>query len=278
MKISKTDNVKMERLQSMLKKMRRVVVAYSGGIDSTFLLHSAHAVLGRDNVLAVTASSESYPVAEQETAKRLAGDLSANHIVINTSELKIKKFRKNPENRCYYCKKELFSKLKGIAAAKGYFHVLDGSTVSDLDDIRHGAQAAREEGVKSPLQMAGFRKEDVRAFSRQLKIDIWEKPASACLASRFAYNIPISKDGLSRVEKAEMFIKGLGFKQLRVRVHNSIARIEVDEIEISGLLRRDLRKKIVKKLRSLGFVYITLDMLGYRTGSMHEELDTVRRS
>ena len=156
--------------------------------------------------------------------------------------------------------------------------MLDGSTVSDLDDIRHGAQAAREEGVKSPLQMAGLRKEDVRTFSRQLNIDIWQKPASACLASRFAYNVPISRDRLSSVEKAEIFIRGLGFKQLRVRIHNNIARIEVEEKEISRLLSKELRKKIVKKLRSLGFVYITLDMLGYRTGSMHEELDTVRRS
>jgi len=267
-------NKKFKKLQNILKELESAVIAYSGGVDSTFLLHAAKSVLGRENILAVTASSASYPSSEMKIAKRLARRMSAKHITIKTTELKDARFIQNPANRCYYCKKALFRKLNSVAEKRGLSHVLDGSTTDDLKDVRYGRIAAREENVKSPLQEAGITKDDVRQFSKRLDIDIWDKPATACLASRFAYNEPITKEWLGRIDEAEGFIRSLRFNQVRVRRHKNIARIEIGSRDIKRFLKESVRHKIFRKLRSLGFIYVTLDIIGYRTGSMHEELDS----
>ncbi len=266
---------KLERLADILKGMRKVLIAYSGGVDSTFLLYMAKSLLGKGNVLAVTASSESYPASEKRLAKKMAEQLSVEYAVVKTEELKNKNFKNNPIDRCYYCKKELFRKLKTIAKRRKFHYVLDGSTVDDLNDIRFGRLAAQEEGVRSPMQEARLRKDDIRALSKKFDLKNWDKPSYACLASRFAYNQKITKEGLKSVEKAEEFIKRLGFSQLRVRCHKDLARIEIAKDDIKRLLKRNTREKIVKKLRSLGFVYVTLDLLGYRTGSMNEGLQYI---
>lgn len=250
--------------------MKRVVIAYSGGVDSTFLLYTAESVLGKKNVLAVTASSESYPQFEKRHAKELAKKISVNHVIIKTEELANKNFKKNPVNRCYYCKKELFGKLKKIAKKKGFYFVLDGSNHDDLKDMRYGRLAAQEEDIKSPLLEAGLVKDEIRRLSKEMGIETWKKPSFACLASRFVYHQKITREKLESIEKAEAFIKGLGFNQLRVRCHEDIARIEVDKAEISKFMRKDIREKIVKRLRNLGFIYVSLDLAGYRTGSMNE--------
>lgn len=266
----------MVRLKEILQSMERVVVAYSGGVDSTFLLSMAKSVLGPKNVLAVTAMSESYPSSEKEQAIDIAKRLSVEHMLIQTDELSNENFRRNPVDRCYYCKKELFGRLKHIAAKKSYSFVIDGSTLDDLKDLRYGTKAAKEEKVRSPIQEAGLDKKEIRSALKEMGISNWKKPSFACLASRFAYNQEITGDKLKAVEKAEDFIKGLGFEQLRVRCHDNDVRIEVTSTDIEKLSKKNLREEIVKKLKSLGFVHIALDLVGYRTGSMNEGLDTTR--
>ncbi|MDB4349358.1 ATP-dependent sacrificial sulfur transferase LarE [Omnitrophica bacterium] len=271
--MQKIRDKKLEKLKTILQKMGKVVVAYSGGVDSTFLLSVARSVLDDRNVLAITALSESYPASERRQAQDLAKGLSVNQLFIKTDELKNRDFVKNPVNRCYYCKKELFRKMKAEARKHGFNFVLDGSTLDDLADMRYGRLAAKEEKIRSPIQEAGLGKQDIRRLSKKMCIKNWSKPSSACLASRFSYNQKITKEKLKAVEKAEDFIKDLGFGQLRIRCHDGkIARIEVAKDEIKKLLRKETKEKIIKKLKSLGFVYITLDLTGYRTGSMNEEL------
>ncbi len=264
----KLKNSKFNKLEKIIKGLESVVVAYSGGLDSTFLLKTALDVLGKENVLAVTARSETYPHSEYEEAVRLAKKIGAHHITIITKELELENFRSNPVNRCYYCKKELFKKLNGIRKNRRFRHVLDGTNYDDLKDIRHGRKAASELGVKSPLLEAGITKDDIRKYSKKLKLPTWNKPSFACLASRFPFNSDITREGLERIDKAETCLRRLGFKQIRVRSHNSIARLEVMPKDIRKAV--NLRDVIIKKLRLLGFIYITLDLAGYRTGSMHE--------
>jgi len=253
--------------------MKSILIAYSGGVDSSFLLYTAKKALGKKNILAVTASSESYPAREERDAVKQARQFLVEHKIIRTSELDIKKFADNPVNRCYYCKRELFGTLAAIAKKRGYKHVIDGSTMDDLADIRYGRKAARELGVRSPLQESGLTKDDIRYLSRRAGLKSWDRPSFACLASRFAYGQRITKKRLKAIGLAEDFIKKLGFKQLRIRFHTEkIARIEVGPEEISRFLSPKMRIKVVEKLRDLGFTYIALDLLGYRTGSMNESL------
>jgi uncharacterized protein len=266
---------RLKKLRKVLKGLKRVVVAYSGGLDSAFLLKIAIDTLGKDNVLAVTARSRTYPLSEYEEARAIAKKFGAKHLTINTRELDIKNFRSNPVNRCYYCKKELFKRLNAIKERYGMEHIVDGTNLDDLKDIRHGSLAAGEEGVKRPLLEAGITKDDIRKFSKDLRLPTWNKPSFACLASRFPFNETITIAGLKRIEDAEGRMHEMGFRQVRVRLHGKTARIEVPRKSLSLGLR--LKEKIVRELKELGFVYVTLDLEGYRTGSMHEAVVLTKR-
>jgi len=259
---------KIEKLRKILKDLKRVVVAYSGGLDSTFLLKTAIDTLGKNNVLAVTARSETYPLSEYKEARSIAKSFGAKHLTINTRELDIKNFRSNPVNRCYYCKKELFERLNAIKERYKMEHVVDGTNLDDLKDIRHGSRAAEEEGVKRPLLEAEITKDDIRKFSQKLRLPTWNKPSFACLASRFPFNERITMAGLKKIEEAEGRMHRMGFRQVRVRLHGKTARIEVPVHNLGLGLK--LKERIVRELKSLGFIYVTLDLEGYRTGSMHE--------
>ena len=259
---------KVEKLQSILRKLKSVVIAYSGGLDSTYLLKVAFDTLGKDNVLAVTARSETYPESEYREAVKFSGRIGARHLTIHTRELAIKNFRSNPVDRCYYCKKELFRQLDGIRKRYKMAALLDGTNHDDLKDVRYGRFAAKEFGVKSPLLDARIAKADIRVSSRRLKLPTWDKPSFACLASRFPFDSTISAKDLKRIDAAEGSLRRLGFRQVRVRIHKDIARLELLPSDLAKAVRA--REEITGKLKKLGFVYVTLDLQGYRTGSMHE--------
>ena len=259
---------KLEKLRRILKKLQRVAIAYSGGLDSTFLLKVAVDELGKNNVLAVTARSETYPYSEYIESKWLAKRIGARQLMIKTRELDIKNFRSNPVNRCYYCKKELFKKLDAIRKMYGMDYVLDGTNYDDLKDIRYGRKAAKELGVKSPLLEAEITKDDIRKFSKRLKLQTHNKPSFACLASRIPFGTKIDEETLGAVDRSEAFLKKLGIKQARIRAHKNIARIEIFPEDFAKILRNN--EAVVKKLKRFGFTYVALDLIGYRTGSMHE--------
>lgn len=265
-------NKKLIKLKKILKQMNKVLVAYSGGADSAFLLKVAVSALGKDNVLAVTAKSPTYQQSELKDAIKNAKKIGARYIVIATGELGDKRFASNPPDRCYFCKSELFKKLNRIAKKKGVDFVIDASNVDDLADYRPGAKAKKEFRVRSPLQEAGFTKSDIRRLSRKLGLATWDKPAMACLASRLPYGEKIEPAKLRRIEKAEDFLQGLGFGQVRVRCHGNVARLEVAPEKIKLLNKDEVRAKITTKFKALGFLYITLDLEGYRTGSLNEAL------
>ena len=264
---------KEKRLKELLREYGSAVVAFSGGVDSSYLLYVAQLVL-KDKVLAVTAQSSLYPQYHLKRAEDFSHRYGIAHTVIATNELASSKFRSNPPSRCYYCKVELFTRLKAIAAEKGYKVVVDGSNLDDTSDFRPGLKAARELKVLSPLIDAGITKDDVRYLSRKAGLPTWDLPSSACLASRFPYHTAITEDKLRAVSQGEDFLRELGFRQVRVRHHGEVARIEVLPSEIPHLLASDVAEKVVKRLKSLGFKYITLDLQGYRTGSMNEVLDS----
>jgi len=262
---------KYTKLTNILKEMRSALVAFSGGVDSTLLLKVAKDSLG-DSVFAVIANSETYPDEEILSAENFANFLNIPYQIINTEELSDERFLCNPKERCYFCKIELFSKLKEIAKLKKMKFVVDGSNVSDKDDFRPGSKAKEELGVRSPLAEAGFTKDDIRELSKELGLKTWDKPSLACLSSRIPYGTRITKDVLERIGKAEKFIRELGFTNVRVRHHNHIARIEIGKEETQKVFEQDLMDIISKKLESIGYTYITLDLKGFRTGSMNEVL------
>lgn len=263
---------KLTRLKRIIKNLGSAVVAFSGGADSSFLLKVASQVLPKDKLLAVTACSETYSAGERKEAIKIARHLGVRHKLIYTEEFSNNNFKNNPPDRCYYCKKELFSKLKKLTDSKRLVYVIDGSNLDDLKDYRPGRKASEELAVRHPLQEAGLRKSDIRKLSNKLGLSTYNKPALACLASRFPYGEKITEERLNMVEKAESELKKFGFRDVRVRYHKTIARIELGNNEIDLLLKNGFRKRLVKKLKDLGFVYVTLDLEGYRTGSMNETL------
>ena len=263
---------KYEKLIGILKDAGSGAVAYSGGVDSTFLLKVGYEVLG-EKIVGVTAKSSTYPEREYDEAKKYIRQFGAKHITIVSEELEIEGFSKNPVNRCYFCKNELFSKVREEAKKLNLKHVFDGSNFDDVGDYRPGMQAAKELGVISPLKEAQLTKDDIRQLSKQLNIPTWDKQSFACLSSRFPYGQEITVEKLSMVDKAEQFLMDMGFKQLRVRHHGEIARIEVDPTDREKFFDISVMDKIGERFRAIGFQYVTLDIMGYRTGSMNEVLD-----
>lgn len=266
-------DTKYDKLKDIIGKMDSILVAYSGGVDSTLLLKASLDVLG-DRVLAVIATSETYPADEIEQAEKTATELGARVIKIRTHELDNPSFAINTPERCYHCKREVFAKLKQVAAGAGLKWVAHGANVDDLKDYRPGAKAASEMGIRAPLQEAGLTKADIREISRELGLPTWDKPSLACLASRIPYGVQITAEALQKVDKAETALKGLGFRQVRVRHHDTIARIEVEMEELPKLLDSKIRPKVVEELKKVGYLYVAVDLEGYRTGSMNEALNT----
>jgi uncharacterized protein len=270
--LSAETTIKYEKLQAILRGMGSVVIGYSGGVDSTLLLRVAVDTIGT-KALAVIGRSETYPTKEFEEAVALAEGMHARYMVIRTEETDEIKFRENPPDRCYYCKTELFGKLGGIAEQENIPWIADGTITDDLGDFRPGMKAKDEKNVRSPLLEAGMNKAEVREISQELGLATWDKQSFACLSSRFPYGTGITKDNLTRVDAAETFLREHGFRSFRVRFHDaSTARIEVGPLELPRLVAEPLRSELVKHLKNLGFIYVTLDLQGYRTGAMNEVL------
>lgn len=268
MKSSSEIQSKYENLKNIIQKLESCVIGFSGGVDSTFLFAVTANVLG-DKALAVTATSETYPERELLEAQRLAQRIGGQHRLVVSEELDIPEFQDNPRDRCYYCKKELFGKLRKIADEQGFLHVLDGTNLDDQNDHRPGRRAAAEFNVRSPLEEAGLTKDDIRHLSKTLNLPTWDKPAFACLSSRFPYGTAITAERVRKVGKAEESLRELGFKILRVRYHGDIARLELGPLEFTEATGR-LRDTVVKCVKEAGFTYVAIDLQGYRSGAMNE--------
>jgi len=268
---STTPAKKLLALKAYLNNLNSVAIAFSSGVDSTFLLKVAHDVLG-DQIVAVTARSCSFPVRELKEAEEFCRKEGIRHIIVDSEELDIEGFRHNPRNRCYLCKHELFTKIIAIAQENHLAYVAEGSNMDDNGDYRPGLKAVAELHVVSPLRYVGLYKEEIRQLSKELGLATWNKQSFACLSSRFVYGEEISREKLSMVDKAEQFLLDMGFKQLRVRIHGTIARIEVGQEEILQLAAPEIRRQVSETLHRLGFSYVTIDMDGYQTGSMNRTL------
>jgi len=269
---------KLEKLHAILHEIGSLVLGFSGGVDSTFLLDVAVDTLDADRVLAVCARSPTYVTEEFRYARKFAESIGARFKAIESGETDVPEFCANPPNRCYYCKKQLFGRLLEIARAEGFAAVCDGTNLDDLSDHRPGRRALDELRVRCPLKEAGFTKIEIRELSREMGLPTWDKPALACLASRFPYGTPITSDALQQVADAERVLRAHGFRQVRVRYHNTVARIEVEPEDVPRFADQEMADDIVRKLKRLGFTYVALDLEGYRTGSLNEVLDEGQRN
>ena len=262
---------KYDRLLHILKELESVILAFSGGVDSTFLARAAKDALD-DKALLVTADSETYPASELEEARRLARHLGMRHLVIETRELDNPEYARNAPNRCFFCKEELFARLAPLAQREGAAHLVYGANMDDLGDHRPGMEAAKHMGVRAPLIEAEFWKPEIRELSHEFGLPTWDKPSFACLSSRFQYGDAITAEKLRQVDAAEAFVRSLGFKQFRVRHHDRLARLEIARDEMGRLWEDGIRDSIVERFRELGYLYVTVDLQGFRSGSANDAL------
>ena len=267
-------DAKFQRLTQLLGESERLLVAFSAGVDSTFLLKAAHMTIGA-RAIALTAASPTVPPGELDAAKNFANSLGCRHIVVDSHELTNPSFSRNPDNRCFFCKDELYRISRAEADKLGIETIVDGTNLDDLKDHRPGLKAADEWGVRHPLVEAEMTKDEIRRYSRELSLPTWDKPSSPCLSSRFPYGTEINLERLKKVGNCEVFMKQLGFREFRVRYHGDLARIEVSQNEIDRLFDKSIREAIVKRFKEVGFNFVSLDLQGFRSGSLNDALQKI---